>query len=260
MSIEPSKKRGGFQSGAAHPKHVSDETIFARLQAAQPGTWEVIGTEIIRRSGYRYVLCRCSATEREKLISVDNLLAGKTQGSRGKTLYCEKGQNIGERYDAIKQRTRNPNCPSYRDYGGRGIELRFSSRRSFIEYVLKELPAESYRGLQIDRVNNDGHYEPGNLRLVDATGNLTNTRRNRPVLYRGIEVVHWHVWHLIVTDVPDFSYGRDWTTKLLRSGLTVDELVERSRTRASAGGTPRYQADTCIVDRYRHENGALEPG
>jgi hypothetical protein len=33
------------------------------------------------------------------------------------------------------------------------------------------------RDMQIDRIDNDGHYEPGNLRYVTAAENMHNTRR-----------------------------------------------------------------------------------
>ena len=75
------------------------------------------------------------------------------------------------------QRCNNPNDKSYHNYGGRGIECRFSSVKEGVEYVKTHLPHETYYKLDIDRINNDGHYEPGNLRLVTRKENLANRGR-----------------------------------------------------------------------------------
>jgi len=64
-------------------------------------------------------------------------------------------------YARIKDRCENPNNSSYKYYGGRGIELRFTSDE-FVEYVVNVLQQDP-RGLSIDRVDSDGHYEPGNI-------------------------------------------------------------------------------------------------
>jgi len=50
--------------------------------------------------------------------------------------------------------------------------------------MLGNLPHPDYEGWQIDRINNDGHYEPGNLRLARRKDNLLNRDldRNREFL------------------------------------------------------------------------------
>ena len=82
------------------------------------------------------------------------------------------------RFHDIQKRCTNPNCEAYGCYGGRGIKNKFKSAREFIDYVVNELQVDP-RGLQIDRIDNNGNYEPGNIRLVTAKENCNNRRSRR---------------------------------------------------------------------------------
>lgn len=79
------------------------------------------------------------------------------------------------------QRCKNPNSKKYVDYGGRGIAVFKEWQQSFdmfYAYVSK-LPHFGERGYTLDRINNDGNYEPGNVRWATRTEQNRNTRRNR---------------------------------------------------------------------------------
>lgn len=84
---------------------------------------------------------------------------------------------IRRRFYAIKQRCNNPKHPAYKYYGGRGIELKFTSDE-FVDYVINELKIDP-RGLDIDRIDNNKHYEPGNIRFVTHKENCNNKRQRR---------------------------------------------------------------------------------
>lgn len=67
---------------------------------------------------------------------------------------------------AMKNRTTNPSCPSFRRYGGRGIKVCeewAESFGAFKKYVMENL-GERPVGHSLDRINNDGNYEPSNIR------------------------------------------------------------------------------------------------
>lgn len=76
----------------------------------------------------------------------------------------------------IKDRCNNPNCKSFKDYGGRGIKCLFKSSDEFIGYIINELQIDP-RGLTIDRIDNDGDYEKGNIRFVTRIENNRNKIR-----------------------------------------------------------------------------------
>jgi len=77
----------------------------------------------------------------------------------------------------------NPNKTDYEHYGGRGIEFRF---KSFEEWF-KEVGKKPSSGHTIDRINNDGHYEVGNVRWATVTEQNHNIRKNRRITVRGKE-------------------------------------------------------------------------
>jgi hypothetical protein len=58
-----------------------------------------------------------------------------------------------------KQRCTNPRDVKYPSYGGRGIDFRFTS----FEQFFAEVGHRPFRET-LDRINNEGHYEPGNVK------------------------------------------------------------------------------------------------
>jgi hypothetical protein len=80
-------------------------------------------------------------------------------------------------YISAKDRCNNPNTPSYEDYGGRGIQLRFNSFEEwFAELGPKPEPKHLY---SVNRINNDGHYEIGNVEWTTAKEQIHNRRPRR---------------------------------------------------------------------------------
>lgn len=77
------------------------------------------------------------------------------------------------KFDNIKYRCNNPKAHNYMYYGGKGVKCLFSSVDEFISYVVNELQIDP-RGLDIDRIDNDGNYERGNIRFITRNENLQN--------------------------------------------------------------------------------------
>lgn len=81
----------------------------------------------------------------------------------------------------IKERTQNPNATSYVNYGERGImmfppwQVDF---QLFFEYI-SALPNYGIKGLTLDRINNNGNYEPGNLRWATRSFQNRNMRKKK---------------------------------------------------------------------------------
>jgi hypothetical protein len=94
------------------------------------------------------------------------------QTTHGKSRTPEYGA-----YLAAKARCMNILNDAYADYGGRGIEFRFTSfEQFFAEVGLRPSPAHS-----LDRKNNDGHYEPGNVRWATLSEQNNNQRKVRAI-------------------------------------------------------------------------------
>lgn len=94
---------------------------------------------------------------------------------------------IYETWCHIKQRCFDKNDPRYDDWGGRGITICNEWKenfQSFYDYV-SELPHFGEKGYSIDRIDNDGNYEPENVRWVTRIVQNNNTRRNHYLTYNG---------------------------------------------------------------------------
>jgi hypothetical protein len=121
---------------------------------------------------------------------------------------------------------------------------------SFISWVLANLPMEDYKGLQFDRIDTLGHYEPGNLRLVSARKNMMNRRDNVYVEYMGQNVLRDHLWHLVKTDNPNFQLTKWGLVRRLQRGMSVQEAITKP-PRGQHGSTTSSMPDPDIVSLYR---------
>ena len=75
-------------------------------------------------------------------------------------------------YDEARRRCVSRLRPKFEYYGGRGIEFRFSS---FTEFLSEAGPAPS-SAHTLDRIDVDGHYEPGNVRWATCSEQNRNKR------------------------------------------------------------------------------------
>ena len=86
---------------------------------------------------------------------------------------------------SMKERCYNPNSSNFKHYGGRGIiicEEWLDDFVSFYSYV-GDKPTE---GHSIDRFpDNNGNYEPGNVRWATHEQQSNNRRCCKPILYNG---------------------------------------------------------------------------
>jgi hypothetical protein len=139
----------------------------------------------IKGATSQYAICKCTCGE-WCLIRAPNvgrharscgcLKTEKTTAKNTKHgLYYTKAYRAAH---AAMQRCYNPSQDNYENYGGRGIGVKFSSRSDMAEYIA-ELPGYGQPGLSLDRVDNDGHYEPGNLRWATRGEQVRNRRKNR---------------------------------------------------------------------------------
>lgn len=146
----------------------------------------------ITSQGKALWLVRCDCEDQtEFLITSTQLATGKTKScgclrrNRNKGKATSKKDPLYSRWGGIIQRCTNENSSNYAYYGGRGITVDPVWKGSFLEfqaYVKKIHP--NYLELldlryQIDRIDNNGNYEPGNIRLVTALENCLNKRPNQ---------------------------------------------------------------------------------
>lgn len=80
-------------------------------------------------------------------------------------------------WEGMKHRCSSPNSPSWSRYGGRGIQVCAEWRDSFEAFFAHIGPRPSAVH-SVDRIDNDGNYEPGNVRwATPAQQHANKTQR-----------------------------------------------------------------------------------
>src|ERR1019366_2810919 len=130
-------------------------------------------------NGHSLWLCLCICGNRAQvwrtsLTSGDNRSCGCLKNELSKThgMSTTVSGEVPSEYAAYmnaKYRCTNPKAQGYAGYGGRGIEFLFSS----FEQFYSELGPQP-KGKTLDRIENGGNYEPGNVRWATPKQQAAN--------------------------------------------------------------------------------------
>jgi hypothetical protein len=140
------------------------------------------------RNRRSFVLCRCDCG-REIELRRDKVLTGR-QKSCGCRYLARRSPATHPRNNlaykpwcAMHDRCRNMNNGKYGLYGGRGI--RVCERWRDFWLFLADMGERPSRNYSIERIDNDGPYEPGNCRWATAREQGRNKRTSRYVRFNG---------------------------------------------------------------------------
>lgn len=133
------------------------------------------------RQWYWKVRCDCGV---EKEVIAANIRAGKTtncgcrrieKARASRLIHGKTGTKIYRTWKGMRQRCLNTHCPSYFNYGGRGITMCDAWKKSF-EAFYKDVGEPPSPDHSLDRIDNNKGYEPSNVRWVTDTEQVRNRR------------------------------------------------------------------------------------
>lgn len=152
----------------------------------------------------------CGCLKRE-MVAEKNYKHGKAQRGNVSPIYYV--------WETIIKRCENPRYHAYKDYGHRGITV--CAAWHDIDAFEKWAIANGWKkGLDIDRIDNDGNYEPGNCRFVTRKANANN---RRSCVYVDVEGVS----HTITEWADLLNVSRRHFYYLKSKGKPLDEEVKR---------------------------------
>lgn len=124
----------------------------------------------------------------------------------------------------LRARCLDPNNGAYNSYGGRGISVHpaWAGSDGFDAFYADVGPAPAGNRVSLDRIDNDGNYEPGNVRWSNPKQQALNKRTNVRTWFRG-ELLTLRE----IADLAGEEYHRVF--QRYRRGLLGEELVTWQR-------------------------------
>jgi len=121
--------------------------------------------------------CGCYCRELNRELMIGNKRALKNRHSRRKKF------KLYVTWKNMKARCSNPNVPFFKYYGGKGVSVCPEWKNDYLAFK-NWASANGYeKGLTIDRIDNDGNYEPSNCQFITQSENSSKaheTKNNAP--------------------------------------------------------------------------------
>lgn len=175
--------------------------------------------------------CDCGGSKR---VRGDALLSGKitqcqkctnAQSAKAREVHGMSSHPLYDTWKNMMDRCYNPHHVSYKNYGGRGIQvwIGWQDLGAFIDSITAYL-GERPEGCTLDRVDNDDGYGPTNCRWATKTEQANNTRVSNNLTYRGVTrtVAQWaRIMGILESTIRE----------RIKRGWSVDRVLKRGKRR-----------------------------
>lgn len=136
------------------------------------------------KNGRALWLCQCECGNTKvivgnSLINKATISCGCYNKEHSKNIHTKHNMSYSKIYkvwNGMKTRCYNKNFLYYCNYGGRGIKICDEWKNDFSKFYEWAINNGYKEGLTIDRINNDGNYEPNNCRWVTRAEQNRNKR------------------------------------------------------------------------------------
>jgi len=130
----------------------------------------------------------------------------------------------------MKTRCYNPNSKDYVNYNSHNISVCEEWKNSFLAFYrdVKDLPNYGIKGYSLDRINNDGNYEPSNVRWADKYTQANNKKfRNGLTNEDIIEIRKLHKSGLFTQRkiATDFNIGYATMSNIVNNKIYDTQVV-----------------------------------
>ena len=187
------------------------------------------------KNGYWKCICDCGA---ETIVLTNNLISGKTRScgclfkevirNGAHTTHGKSGSREQTAYNHMRERCLDPFDKAYHRYGGRGITIcdRWLGKEGIVNFLedMGDCPPK----FELERINNNGNYEPGNCRWASHDEQCRNRRPNIFITMFGKRLCLKDMCNLIGSDYKrvHYRYKKGWAISWALLMPQSDDLRE----------------------------------